>query len=409
VSRKQDTEAPLRAILPSVAFVLVGLAARALVDKLLVTRGGTAAVAQWAQVSNVADLVASVSLTGMGIALTALSAGSATGDRLQWIKPALLASLGVSFVVGAATLPVLLTIGSALVPAQTRTILLALAVGWSGIAPGLVIAHFLGTRQIARAITTIAIGFFPPALALVLAPAGAEVVQLLTGQLLFNAFVVAALAWALRSEPRVTGHALRTLLRFVPAGLAIGILSPVALVWARSEIAEGISWTAVGQVQAIWRTSDWVTAVMGGVLNAHFLPRLAGAGDHVRFAAVLRRAALWTIVPAGLALAVLALLFPWILPLLYRADAAVARQDALLFLLGDWMRVISWVALFGLFARRWSWAVAVGEFFSLPLFAVLVAALGPRQLSDVGLLWFLAYLVYALLNWWLLLGRRYSA
>ena len=49
-------------LLASLAFVLAGLAGRALIDKLLALQGGAVAVAGWAQLSSLVDVVAGVSL-----------------------------------------------------------------------------------------------------------------------------------------------------------------------------------------------------------------------------------------------------------------------------------------------------------------------------------------------------------
>ena len=63
------------------------------------------------------------------------------------------------------------------------------------------------------------------------------------------------------------------------AGIAIGILSPAATAVARLQIASAASWELAGVVQALWRSSEWITAIAAGLLYAHFLPRMAEATD----------------------------------------------------------------------------------------------------------------------------------
>jgi hypothetical protein len=78
------------------------------------------------------------------------------------------------------------------------------------------------------------------------------------------------------------------------------------------------------------------------------------------------------------------------------------------FFAGDALRMLSWIFLFGLFARGAGWAVTAGELLSLPLFAVLLFLLpGPLSLPVIGLAWMLAYAVYAGFNLWAL--RRVRA
>lgn len=386
-------------LLAALAFVFTGLLGRALIDRLLAAQGGAVAVAGWAQLSSLAEVVSGVSLAGVGTALTVVAAGRSGREQLAWLKPALLICLVISLAVALA-LPFLL-VGRrvSLVPGDASLVPLALVAGGLAVAPGLLVALLLGIGRPGRATAVLALGYGPPMLLLLLGATGSPLLDLLAGQGIFGLAVAAGLALLLRGQPPVSRQSFHTLLRFVPAGLAIGILSPAAMAWARAEMAANLSWDAAGHMQAIWRTSDWITAIMAGLLNAHFLPRLSAAAGRPAFLAELKSSARGTLLPAALLLAALWLLLPEAMALLYRADIAVARADALFFLLGDWVRILSWVPLMGLFARRAAWAISVGEFFSLPLFALLLTGFGHYfGLREVGMAWFATYATYACLN-----------
>lgn len=386
-------------ILASLAFVLAGLGGRALIDKLLSASGGAVAVAGWAQLASVAEVVTGVSLAGMGTALTVLAADSRHGQRYVWLKPALVVSLSLSLVVALIGLALLHSPGFAVLPGETWLPLVALLAGWLSVAPGLLAAWLLGAGRPGHAAILVAASFVPPGTFLLLAVTDSALLNLLLGQMFSGLTATVVLLLVGRGQGALSGTAIKTLVRFLPAGLAIGVLGPVTTAWARLEIADSLSWQAVGQVQALWRTSDWVTAIMAGMLNAYFLPRLSAATGRVAFLAELRRAALATVLPAVGLLLLLGAFLPQALALLYRADVAVSRADAVFFLLGDWLRVISWVTLFGLFARRAARAITVGEFLSLPLFALLLTVLpGVSGVHEIGILWCLTYLAYATFN-----------
>jgi len=382
----------------SLAFVVTGLAGRALIDKLLMAQGGAVAVGQWAQLSSLSDLVAGVSLSGVGTALTVLAAGSMQRDRLAWLKSSLVLGMFLSLAMALVAMPMVMAMGISLMPGEHWLAVTALAAGWLGTAPGLLAAYFLGAGQQGRATVLAGLGFVLPIGMLSVPLFSSPIVNLLAGQLAFGAAVGVIIAFAVRLQPKISREDLKALLHFVPASLTIGIMSPAAAAWARMEIANDLSWQAVGQLQAIWRTSDWVTVIAAGLLQAHFLPRLGSKMDPAAFLAELRLAAKWTFVPAAAALGLLWLALPQVLALLYQADLGVERQDTVLFFLGDLVRIASWVALFGLFAKRSSLAIAMGEFLSLPLFALLVSLTRPEYLREVGLLWLLAYCAYALFN-----------
>lgn len=393
----------------SIVLVAVGLAGSAVLDKILALQGNATAVAEWAQLSGAAAVVSGASLSGMGVALTALAAGSGRQERLEWLKPALVACTALSLAVGLVGLPILLLAAPSLVPRHDAWLLpAAIAAAVTGISPGVWTAYLRGTGELVRASVVTILATLPAVVLVLWSPLHPLSLNLLVAQMLVGVMVTAGLAVALRGRPPVSRRAVSELLRFMPAGLSIGILGPAALVWARSEIAGSLDWHAVGQVQAIWRASDWVTAIAAGLLNAYVLPRLGAARDRAAFLGELRASIAWIVLPAGAALGLLWWLLPEALGVLYRADLGVTREDGTLFLLGDWMRIVSWVPLFGLFAFRAAWAIALGELLSLPLFAALLALRAPAGLADVGLLWLLTYAAYALFNGWIL-RRRLSA
>lgn len=385
-------------LLASFAFVVIGLAGRALIDKFLAIQGGAVAVAGWAQLASVAEVVSGASLTGVGTALTVLSAGC-LGSQMAWLKPALWICLSLSSLVAVLVWGALRWLAPSMFPGQASLLPLALAAGGLAVAPGLLVALLLGIGRPGRATAVIALGFLPPLLCLWRHPWPSPLMDLLAGQIAFGLVAAIGLVLLVRGQPPVSRQALLTLVRFLPAGLAIGILSPASTAWARAEIAGNLSWQAAGHVQAIWRTSEWSTAVMAGLLNAHFLPRLSAAADHTAFAAELKHAAVTTVLPAALLLVFLWLSLPDALTLLYRADIHVSRREALFFLMGDWLRIISWVALIGLFARHLARAITLGEFFSLPLFALLLTLFsGSFGVREVGMIWLLTYAIYSLFN-----------
>lgn len=349
-------------------------------------------------------MVAGVTLLGVGIGLTGRVAGVAPYHQRRLLGDALRLGLMLS----AACLAVLALLAASgllpllLPPHLASLVLPALAVGWIGVAPGLLVAWLLGCARPGGAIAVVAVQLSVPLLALWLAPPGAELSALLGGQALFGtvATLLLVIDAAAAKAPLPAGHGLRP---FVAAGIAIGILSPAALAIARLEIAASASWETVGAVQALWRTSEWITAVAAGLLNAYFLPRLAAAKAAPAFAAELRAAARHVAGPALLALCLLWLLLPQALALLYREGLPVARLDALPFFAGDALRMLSWIFLFGLFARGAGWAVTAGEFLSLPLFAALLLLLPtPLSLPAIGVAWALAYAAYAAFNYWAL-------
>lgn len=378
--------------------VFTGLAGRALTDKIIALRGGAAAVATWAQLSSLIDLVSGVSLAGIGVALVAAVAHSEEPGRHAWLRAALLPAMLLSGLAAALAVPVMQGFRLAIVPpGQESLALLAILAGWLTVPVGLFVSMLIGTHRPGAAATLLAAGFVTPWGVILSSPTGSVLVDLLLGQACFGA-VLAVFILAHRAG-NVDRAEMNRLLKFAPAGIAIGLASPIAMLLARSHIAETMSWEQVAVLQAAWRANDWTTAVVGGLLYAYFLPRLGDTAERQGFLMELGRAARTTLIPSALAMGVLLALLPQVTSWLYRPELSVLSADASLLFIGDWLRMVAWVFLYGLYARQVPRAVTIGEFLSIPLFALLVwFAIPPSGLAEVGLAWALAYVAYAVFN-----------
>jgi len=96
-----------------------------------------------------------------------------------------------------------------------------------------------------------------------------------------------------------------------------------------------------------------------------------------------------------------------ILRLLYDRSFRIPDATVALFFAGSLVRIAAWVPLFALYAMRRTLAIVVGEFLSLPLFALLLAVSSSRlTLELAGILWLASYLAYGAFNLWAVRARR---
>jgi len=182
-------------------------------------------------------------------------------------------------------------------------------------------------------------------------------------------------------------------------GLVIGICSPLSFLIVRNCIGESLSTHEVGLLHALWRASDWITALASGVLSLHWLPRMASAADTAQLSPLLRRAFLQVVVPSTLALALLAWLSSSALHVLFTDKFELPFHVSALILAGDAVRVLAWLFLFALYAPRATRLIAIGEFLSLPLFATSLLWLGDAMTpTRIGAMWLLTYVIYAGFN-----------
>lgn len=388
-------------LLAPLAIASAGLLGRSVVDKLLVLRGGAGTVVAWGQMSSLLDLVVGVVAAGIGSGLAVLVSGADAPRRAGLLRAGMRGAAGLSAGIAAALL-----LGAhwrpdwaaALgVPASDIVFgaIAGIAMSFGSIAG----SYWVGAQRLRLQGLLASAGAALAVLAAWLAPVR-QVVVLLAG--VQAALALAVAAWTLRRvRPQDGAPALARgeLVRYVPAGLALGVLGPASMLAARSLTEHALSWQGAGSLQALWRVSDWVTSIAAGVLSVCFLPRLGAAWGTPDWSAELRAAA-WAVLPASaIAFALLFMLRVPVFEALYGPGFVPSPNTAALFFAGSLLRVAAWVPLFALYAQGRARAIALGEFASLPLFAALLAAGAARAgLAWVAAAWLTSYAAYGALN-----------
>jgi PST family polysaccharide transporter len=371
-----------------------GLAGRSAIDKVLAVRGGAELVALWAQLASVVELVSGVALAGVGTGLAVYVARTQRPERQRdLLRESLRLGLLVALPVG-----VVAALGGVLAPKLSPFLIaVAAGAGWIAVIPGVLNSYWLGQQRRGRMLA-LAIGSAVIALLAAALPPAPHVLWLLAVSQAAPALVLLFVERS-RAAPRFRSrsHPLR---RYLLPGLSIGILSPASLLVARAIVGETLSWHEAGVLQALWRVAEWVSSFAAGILSVHFLPRLAALRGTLQFRAEMRRAALWTLVPAVAVFLVLFLAHRPLLALLYEPDFVASDGAVALLFAGSVVRIASWIPLFALYAMRRTRAIAVGELFSLPLFAAMLAGAGKDlTLETAGALWLVSYAIYLAFNW----------
>ncbi|MBY0577352.1 MAG: hypothetical protein K2P67_12270 [Gallionellaceae bacterium] len=393
-----------KTVLAAFAVILLDLAWRAGLDKVLALSGTPALVAMWAQLQSVVELVSGVVLAGIAPGLTVhIAQARGRQEEAGLLRAALKLGALVALLVAA----LFLIFAPWLQPLLTQNRLdmdvlwLAALIGCIAILPALMSAYWLGRHQQQRVLQFSLLGALPWLAVAWAVYLGLELRGLAVVQCAALLLVALPMGWYLL---KLAGQAddaaaLRQLAHFIPVGLAIGIMSPVSMLIIRGALGATLSWDEAGLMQALWRSAEWVTSGAAGVLSLIFLPRLSALNGTPRFAGELRRAALFVLLPSALLLLVLFFNQRAVLALLYDARFAVSDKTAALFLLGSLIRIASWVFLFGLYAARRTILIVAGDVLSLPLFALLLWQYAAQlSLERVALLYCVTYAVYLAFN-----------
>ena len=394
----------IQSVLAAFVIILIDLLGRAGLDKVLALAGGPVMVGLWAQLQSVVELVSAVTMAGVLQGLTVLiTQVSASRDERSLLRGALKLGLGTSLAVAlivalaAPELAVWLTQRRI----DTDLFLLAALAGCITVVPATLNAYWLGKHQQQR---MLGLALLTSVILLLVAASawfGLSLGGLMWVQTLMLA-IIGIVIWRYldklsraRDGQKDGAEYFRKLVKFVPVGLAIGIMSPVSMLLVRGMLSGALSWSDVGFLQALWRSTEWVTATAAGVLSLIFLPRFSATYGSVRFKREMTRAGVMVLIPAACLLLLIFFNQRAMLATLYDARFVVSDETAALIMLGSWIRIASWLFLFGLFSAHRTGLIIAGEILSLPLYALLLWLFADGMtLERTALLYFVSYLVY---------------
>jgi hypothetical protein len=181
--------------------------------------------------------------------------------------------------------------------------------------------------------------------------------------------------------------------------MAIGMLSPLSMLLIRSMLSKTLSWQEVGVLQALWRSTEWVTAMAAGIFYLIFLPRFSHTFGTVHFKLEMKRASAIVLVPTTALLLTAYYNQHSLLAALYNNGFAVSDTTAKWYMLGCWLRIASWLFLFGLFAAHRTRLIIAGELFSFPFYGLLLWVFSDGMtLERSAVLFCISYLVYLVFN-----------
>ena len=373
-----------------------------MVDKILALRGGAELVALWAQLSSVIEMIAGVALAGVGAGLSVLVAQTARPERQQlFLRRALVLGFGaaVPLAIAAGVLGARFPDAFGGSAPAAHVFALAAAAGCAAMIHGLVNSFWLGQQRRDRMLALAALLALLSLCAAAFSPRGVVMEMLVLSQAV-PALVLLLVPHSADAQARAEDH---TLQRYVLPGIVVGILSPASMLVARGVVGDALTWHDSGVLQALWRISDWVCGLAAGVLSVLYLPRMAAAHPTPGMGRVVREAVLMVLLPSAVLFALLFALHRPLLAALYDPSFQAPPLAVALLFAGSLVRIASWIALFALYAGLRTRAIALGELFSLPLFAALAFAAGNAlTLEKVGLFWLVAFVAYTVFNCWAL-------
>ncbi|CAM0999804.1 Lipopolysaccharide biosynthesis protein [Rhodanobacter sp. Root179] len=188
--------------------------------------------------------------------------------------------------------------------------------------------------------------------------------------------------------------------------LSSALLPPLVNIAVRDHLALQFGWEPVGYWQAVSKVSDAYLLFFTTAINIHYLPRLASTHERAALLAELRTACR-ILLPAVVVLAaVVYALREWVTRLLFTPDFAAANALYGPQLVGDVIKIASFILSYLMLAKAMTKLFVVSECVFAASYVVLVWVLAAR-FGLVGAMYAFAlnYLLYLGFN--LLVARRY--
>ena len=382
---------------------------RASLDKLWIVSGGLVSVGHWAQFQTLMDFIVAPIASGIAVGVSILTAQKNASDRLHlisggyYLSALIVMPLLILTLIFSEKISQWLGFGGNY---QLEIMLCAIA-GYLNLASAILNGVFIGQNQQGKALVLMVCNGVP----IILAMATCNQYQIdhpialvlccLIGVGLFNNIWLMSLLYRTSGYQHLSRNQLiewgRYLMNFIPAGIAIGIFSPLCALLARSLIANQQSWDIAGQATAVWRASDWILSGVVTILYYHFLPLLSRDAVLGKMNETIWRITKQIMIPSAIALMTLVILRNSVLQLLYSDQIEISLDVALYFWAGEAARILSAIFLMGLFVLHATKLITIWDFFSQPLFVLLLFFGMAISLRLTGLAYLLTYLFYSAL------------
>ncbi|KUG07565.1 hypothetical protein [Solirubrum puertoriconensis] len=331
-------------------------------NKLLAVYGGPGGLALLAHFQNLMALLTTLPNDGVHVGIVKYLAPkrAGTGAWRAWFG----AGVGLNLLV--------LLIGFVALPLLRGALLQAFEPTWPWVA-GLVVGITLLTAHAYLAAVllaahrlkayiwlTVTLSVLGPSAVALALWAKWPVVWVLLAYLLAQGLTVVPTAWLcfryqlLPRHPRlrISRVAVQELGKYLLMALSVLLCSKALDFAVRDLLIARFSLAQTGLWQAVAKLSDNYTMVFSAVMGAVFYPRVAAlAGQPAEQRAFVRSVFALLALVLALGFGLLWLLRDWLLPLLFDARFAAARELLAPQLLGDWAKLLAWTLLYLLLAQ----------------------------------------------------------
>lgn len=154
--------------------------------------------------------------------------------------------------------------------------------------------------------------------------------------------------WVGRTDSRAN----RNILEFVLMTAVSSVVIPIALIFIRNSLVQHAGWDSAGQWQAVWKISEVYLGVLTMALSVYYLPKLASLSSAAEIKKEINSVVLFVLPVIMLAALSIYLLRDYVIYLLFTSEFKAARDLFAIQLVGDVIKVISWLYAYPMLAKK---------------------------------------------------------
>ncbi|WP_171998136.1 O-antigen translocase [Cronobacter sp. JZ38] len=182
---------------------------------------------------------------------------------------------------------------------------------------------------------------------------------------------------------------------YILMAVTSAICMPLALIGVRNELIEHAGWDAAGQWQAVWKISEVYLSVITLGLGTYFLPKLAKLSDYKEIRKEINGTLLVVIPVICLMAIIIYFLRDTAITILYTEKFRPARELFLIQLVGDVIKIASWIYAYPMIARGTAkWFIGSEIFFSTMLVVLSTVFIPFYHASGANLAYLINYCLY---------------
>jgi len=185
--------------------------------------------------------------------------------------------------------------------------------------------------------------------------------------------------------------------KFTLMALASAIAIPVSHIFIRNYLTEHISLDAAGLWTGMWRISEAYLLVITMTLSVYYLPKLSGLKDALSIKQEIRHGQMIILPLVIVSAVVMFLMRDWLIWLLFNDGFSAMRELFLFQLIGDVIKIASWLYAYCMLAKAQAVVFIVSELlFSLLFVGLTVLFVDGFGLEGVSYAFALNYFCYFL-------------